>query len=479
MDVKNDKVITLLGYFSKYELNRFRKFLLSPYFNENEDAVVFYDALEFFLRKEKPEFTRDSIWKKAFRKAPYSEQKYRRLASDLTKLAYRFLSVEWHERGGLSLYEGILKRVNAAPLNKHYKTALRNFRKELDDHSYRDSYYFYYKYISEYESHVHLERTNARRTTLSNLQDADTNLDTFYIINKLKHFCDALNYKTFLSIEIEVKLLPQLLQFVEENGYLDIPIVHIYYHISKTLTHPENSDHYYKIVELLEEHYMLFSPTELRTMYIYATNYCITQINLGNAEYYRILYELYFILLKRKTIFNKEGELDERHYKNIISLGVRLKDYDGIENFILEYSPKLPKIVKDNALTYNLAHVYYSKRDYEKVIEQLRYVEYNDVFYALGSRFMLLKTYYETSEFKAFEAQMDSFNIYLRRNKLISGDMKIQYMNCLKYIKKMYNTPKYNKDTFVGLKQKIEENPQVINKNWLYEKLDELIDSRR
>lgn len=464
---------------NKYELNRFRKFLNSPYFNDSSEILDFFTAIEYFIRNDLEGVNRVMVWEKSFGKVKYGEQKYRRLASDLTKLAYRFLSVEWHERDGLSGQEGVLKKVNAAPLGKHYKTALRNFRKDLDEHNYQNSDFYYYKYVSEYESHIHLERINAKRTTLQNLEEADVSLDVYYIINKLKHYCDALNYKRFLSIEIEVKLLPQLLQFILDNGYLKIPAIHIYYNISKTLTDFENTDNYFELVELLEQHHELFPKPELRTLYIYATNYCITQLNLENKAFFRILYELYFTLLMRKTIFNHEDELDERHYKNIISLGISLKDYDGVEEFILEFSPKLQKRVRDNALTYNLAHLYYAKQDFGKVIEQLSHVEYNDVFYALGSKLILLKTYYDTNEFMAFEAQVDSFSIYIRRNKLISGEMKTQYMNYLKFIRKLYYIPKYEKGEILKLKEKIEKTTQVTNKSWLKEKVDEKLENRK
>lgn len=479
MKESDDKVISLLAYMSKYELNRFRKFLNSPYFNDSSDIVDFYDSLEYYIRSDRTKITRLLVWKRAFSKQKYVEQKYRRYASDLTKLAYRFLSVEWHEKDGLSGLEGVLKKVNAAPLGKHYNTALRNFRKDLEGHSFQNSDFYYYKYVSEYESHVHLERIHAKRSTLINLQEADISLDIYYIINKLKHYCDALNYKRILSIGIEVKLLNKLFQFIIDNGYLEVPAIHIYYTISKTLTNIEEKEHYFKLVELLEEHFELFPKPELRTLYIYATNYCITQINLGNGDFYRLLYELYFTLLMRRTIFDHENQLDERHYKNIISLGLNLKEYDEVEAFILKYSPMLSKKVRENALTYNLANLFYAKEDYDKVIEQLRYVEYKDVFYALGSKFMLLKTYYDSKKFNALEAHIDSFSIYIRRNKLISGDSKIQYMNCVKFIKKIYNTPKYDKKDIQKIKEKIENTSQVHIKNWLLEKTDELLGNKK
>jgi hypothetical protein len=471
---KEEKVVSLLRSFSKYELNRFRKFLSSPYFNENEELVSWFDALDKQLRQVNGALDKEKLWTSVQGKCPFNQTKYRRLCSDLTQLGYRFLSLEWHERDSLSSQEGLLKRVNAGTLGKHYATALRNIRRTLDDGALRDSTYFYYKYISEYESHLHLERSNAKRSTLDNLQAADRYLDAYYIINKLKHYCDSQNYKSILSIEVEVRLLPNLLRFVEENGYLEIPAVDIYYSISKTLSEPDNPKYYYHLLELLGEHYLAFPPAELRTLYVYATNYCIQQINRGNKDFYRELYDLYFTLLDRRTIFNQEGELDERHYKNVITLGLRLGDYDGVEDFIMQYSPLLKKEFRDNALTFNLAQLHYAKGDYGKVIGLLRYVEYKDVFYALGGKTLLLKTYYELDEHTAMDAHIDSFRIYLRRNKLISGSVKQQYTNFLRLTKKLMFLPPRSREDAAALEQQVLSTDVFVNKNWLLEKLEGL-----
>ncbi len=473
MNLEEDKIISILLTFSKYELNRFRKFLNSPYFNENKNLILFYLSIEKSLGKKLSGLGREDIWKGAFANKKFNELKYRRFNSDLTKLAYRFLSIEWHERETLSGMEGVLKKVNTADLGKHYMTALRNIRKELDENLIRNDYYYYYRYISEYESHMHLERIKIKRTSLDNLQEADSNLDVFYIINKLKHYCDALNYKTFLSIGIDVKLLPSLMQFIEENDYLKYPAVDIYYTISKTITEPENKENYFYLLELLENNYYLFPDIELRTLYIYATNFCITRINSGDKDFFKVLYDLYSILLERKTIFNHD-ELDERHYKNIITLGVRLKDYSGVETFILEYSPKLKIEYRENALSYNLAHLYFAQKKYTEVIEQLSVVEYSDLFYALGSKLILLKTYYEMNEYAAMESFIDTFRIYLRRNKLITGKMKTQYMNFLKFFKKLTSIPLYEKNSFAQLEELINKTDEVTNKAWLLEKISGL-----
>ena len=62
-------------------------------------------------------------------------------------------------------------------------------------------------------------------------------------------------------------------------------------------------------------------------------------------------------------------------YKNITTVGLQVKEYGWVENFIQKYTSYLPKDNRENALTYNLAKVYFSQKKYNQVIEQLREVE--------------------------------------------------------------------------------------------------------
>ncbi len=472
MQIWDDKVVELIRSFSGAELNRFGKFLLSPYFNENERISEMFSVLADYVRQDMRHARRTDAWKRVFGNKPFEEQKYRRICSDLTKLAYRFLSVETLEKDAIASSAKLLGGLNSVELHKHYLTALRNLRREQERDEIRNADFHFYKFQSEYESHVHLERMKASRKTLSNLQASDRHLDMFYLINKLKHYCDSLNYKTFLNIGIDIRLLPALLQFIEENGYLEDPAVEIYYVISKTINDRENSDWYYKLVGLLETHFRIFPKTELRMLYVYATNYCIQHINLGEKSFYRELYQLYFTLLEKRIIFSDADELDERHFKNIITLGIRLGDFEGVEGVIREYTPLLKKEHRDNAFTFNLAQMYHAKGEFGKVIEQLRTVEYQDIFYALGSTLLLLKTYYELGEHTAMEAHIDSFRIYLRRNKLVAGSVKTQYLNFLRFVKKMYSLPRYAETEVIKLREKIKDTKLIINKEWLLMKLE-------
>ena len=125
-------------------------------------------------------------------------------------------------------------------------------------------------------------------------------------------------------------------------------------------------------------------------------------------------------------------------------------------------------------MSYNLAKVYFHKEDYQKVIEQLREVEYKNLSYTMGGRLMLLKTYYELNELDALESLLDSYGIYLRRNKLISREVKQQLMNGIRFTRKLASLAPYDKPGIQKLKTQINNCKALAAKKWLLEKVEML-----
>ena len=86
---------------------------------------------------------------------------------------------------------------------------------------------------------------------------------------------------------------------------------------------------------------------------------------------------------------------------------------------------------------------------------------------------MLLKTYYELEEILAMDSLIDSFRIYLRRNKLISKEVKQRYLNVLRFVKKLSNTPN-DVAAIEKVKKQIHDCKALADKNWILEKVEEL-----
>ena len=145
-----------------------------------------------------------------------------------------------------------------------------------------------------------------------------------------------------------------------------------------------------------------------------------------------------------------------------------------MEYFIQHYTEKLSAEHRANALTYNLAKVYFHQAEYDKVIEQLREVEYQSPVYALGSKLLLLLTYFEMGEFLALDSLLDSFRIYLRRNQQISREVKQQYLNVIRFARKLSRINPGDEKRLLKIEQQVQNCKTLAARQWLQEKIAEL-----
>ena len=155
---------------------------------------------------------------------------------------------------------------------------------------------------------------------------------------------------------------------------------------------------------------------------------------------------------------------------------MRNGEYEWTEQFITNYNSKLPDEFRENAVSYNLALVYFYQKKYDKVIQQLQSVDYEDIGYNLNAKSMLIAVYYELDVDDALLSQMDSFKTYLYRHKDIAENKKMHYANLMKYVRKLLKLNKGNKLEIENIKKEMEEDRKIgiASEKWILEKLAEL-----
>lgn len=472
------KLISLLQTFSKQDLNQFRKFIHSPYYNENQELIQLFQLINDQLNNSFSKLANISlekriIWKKIFGKINYQDTKMRRLSSDLNKLAEQFLILKKLEKEPLKKQIILLQTTNAPPLAKHFTNTLNLTQKAQKKLGFQNASFHYNAYLIEKEQHINAERTEVKTYRMKHLEQADYHLDCYYMIQKLKHYCDVLGYANFREIHAHIQLPPSFLEYIYQSDYIKDVGVYTYYLIAQMFLYPENESYFQQLKKTLKNKGNLFPKTELNTLYIHLKNYCIhKKINIGQSSFFLELFDIFKTLLEQEIII-ENGIILPQPYKNIITVGLHVQAFEWVENFIQTYTQKLPPENQENALNYNLAKVYFHQKQYEKVIDQLREVEYKSLIYALGGKLMLLKTYYELKEDRALESLIDSFRIYLRRNKLISKDVQQQYLNVLRFVKKMANVAPYDKEAIEKIRLQIDNCKALADKKWIVEKINE------
>lgn len=461
-----------------YERNSFKKFLMSPYFNKNNALLglheVYSELSEIQIEKEQKE----TIWNSIFDDKKYDDTKFRKLNSDLLKLFERFITIEAFEKDNQTKLTLELKAINDRNLDILYnsvKAKLDRYEKYNIDKS-ADHYYFLYETEkTKFELKTDIERKSKRSDFAKefNIAEISRNLDVFYLSEKLKYISTTLSWSKLYKIEIEPFDITPIKKIVSERKEI-IPPIALYYQIYLTLIEPEELRHFLILRKLINKYLDVFPPKEQRYILDSAVSYGVGKVNSGHLELQKPTLDLYKEALEYEGFYDN-GFLSPTSFRNIVFFALRTKEFVWAELFVNTYCERLKKEHRENAVTFNLARIAFYQKDFEKVIQLLQMVEYNDVFYNLVSRTFLLASYYELEEYDSLEALVNSTNIYLRRDKGISESSKRNYLNQNKFLKKIMNVNQNDKNAIKKLKVQLNEAKGVASKPWLLEKINELL----
>ena len=469
------KAFIALQALNIYELNRFKKFLHSPYFNVNDQIRNLFAAWEPVLRGETDQVPmRSESWSSSTSGKEYNDLKFRKLCSDLLKLFERFLAQEAFEKNPLHRADYLMQSVYEKRLEPLYKSAMRTAQRLSDQTYLRPAFHFFYKY--SYEKWLYsLSGLEIDRSRPINVEEIAQNLDLFYVAEKLRYFCYVLTSKTISTAhEYDLLFMDEIIALVEAEGYNDIVPINFYYQIYLTQKEPGNPAHYEKLRSLINESILLVPEAEGKEIIDATLNYCIQRINEGKSEYLREVHNLYREALDNELIFVNE-KITAWTFRNMIVTGLRLGEYDWVESFIARYQQRLDEKYRDNAVSFNSANLYFYKKEYDRVISLLQEVEYEDPSYNLNSKTMLLLTYYELDEIEALISLVSSFSTFLRRSKDITSQRKSHYLSLIKFVRGLVRVQTASEAEILKLRKQIETTEGVVNKSWLLEKIDELL----
>jgi hypothetical protein len=395
--------------------------------------------------------------------------RFRHTLTDLTRLLEKFFIQ-------LSLNE------NAAAQKKFLSTELlkRNldkfFAQQLSETKKTSATK---KDIAHYEnlvtwSELTYEFTSSRRnrqpdTELQNLSD---NLDNFYLVKKIKYCCEILNRSNILGAKYNVPLLEPLLAYLKNTNHSS-PLIAIYYQTLLTITENKNEEHFSKLKKLLQKHHHEITAKENRDIYAFAQNYCIRQLNTGNTKYLYELLEIYKVVLAERIIFDN-NHLSHADFKNICAVSIRLNELKWTEDFILSYAKLLSAELRKNSVNYNTARLHFARNQFKPAIKLLTTVEFTDVFYHLDAKSLLLKIYFENREYEPLYSLINTFRIYLKRNKQISDYQRTIYNNLLSRVRLLAQLHAGDKLFSEKIKAELHTDLPVADTNWLKEKIAEL-----
>ncbi len=470
----NNKTYTILQSFDKYEVNRLRKFLQSPYFNMNEAIVELFEVfIKDIFSKSAKDLSKEIIWRKIYKEKKYDDVRFRKLNSELLKLVEKFLAQQVYEDNPIHQAVHLMEAISNKKLEKLHSSAMRTANRLSKQQEFKPANFYFYQYEIQ-KNYYELTEYENKRGEKSNIEEIALNLDYFYFSEKLRIHNSILSRQNVANHQYSIAMIDEISSIIEKNNYEGIAPIEIYFQISLINEDFENEDHYFKLKKLVSKYIDQFPLSEAILIGKYVLNYSIYKINKGIQKFVREYFEAYREFLEKEIIFEEKEGLSPWEFKNTIVTALRLGEFKWVDNFIRKYSGKIPEVYRENAITFNSAQLYFYQKKYDQVIRLLNQVEYEDLTYNLNSKLMLIAVYYETDEIEPLYHLFESFRVYLNRNKKITIDRKNRFLNLIKFTKKLTKLMPGDKKGIEKLNNEIAETQGIINLKWLKEKIAEL-----
>lgn len=474
-------LIEILSKLSSKELKEFGEYVRSPFFNKNESVIKLFD----YLRKQYPDFAEDKVQKnfiynKIFPSIEYNDGFIRTLMFELTALAENYLSYTDYKHSYFIDKQFLLYELNNRQLDRLFEKNMKIVSKKLNELEIKDTDYFYNKYTIDYENFFYLGRTKLDKTEKivkkSDVEDMFNNLTYFYLMNTMKLYMYSLNVMELYNFRFNTGMMEDAIKALKAGQYVDIPMVSISYHVLMLFLKENDTSYFYKTKELVQKFENKLDEGQLHNTYTNLHNYCRRMIRKGRTEFLGEVFDLYNIEIKKK-LYPLHNEMSFRFYTNVVETALRLKKYQWAKEFIEKYKNELPPANMENSYNYTLALYEFETKNFVKSLEILSKVKYNDVFHKIKYRCLLLMLYYELDYGDMLFSHMDAFNHFLINDTLISYNRKKYYYSFLKHVKYLYNSKKRkNPASLLNIKQKIMEEKGGFSREWLMEKVNEIMD---
>lgn len=433
---------------------------------------------DFIVQKERAgteleTLNRALVWSAVYGEKTYNDATLRRLMSDLLQLALHFLALETQRQDPVAEDLYLQRALENTALIKHLGGVERRIEQRLADSEGFGARYYLNEFRFRWNIFERASRSMGRTHYIEKLLDADESLDRVYIVQKLKSHIAWLVFRGFRQTAVQHNLPPGFWEYANHPRFSDVPLIAVYLTVIRCLTEPDEEAHFRQLLSELERFARQITREDLRECYHIAQNYCAFKINQGKSEYSSLVFQIFKQIIAQQLLL-EDNQLSESMFKNIVTVSLGQGEYAFAENFIETWSAHLPAAVRENARTFNLSHLYFYQKRYAEVIRLLANVEYKDVSYALSSKLTLLRTYYELDEYQALDSLLDSFRIYLRRNRVISNTVRREYINYLTVVKNLSTLAPGDRPGLARLREKFLRSGTTMPKKWLLEKMDEL-----
>jgi hypothetical protein len=469
--MEKSKLVILLRTLDVWQLRNLRELVESPFFNKQEIVLQLLDVILHHLRKGELVPELEEMHTRLWPELAYDHQRLRYVMTDLTRLVEEFLVQKQLEGKpwlhGRMLLEGLAARKQ----EKFFGQGLAKALEKLDKDGYRDAD-FHYERFRLHQLALAFETERKEKTNTDWLHPLIEDLQTFFFGTRLRLVCDLVS-KTGGKVEEQDKeLLEELRKRLGRQMGTESSAIVVYETILQMLTHPDHELYYRKLRMNLRAMMPHFRRDELVHLYGFALSYSIQQLNSDADFYLNEILMLYREQLEGKVLYEK-GVFPTQHFKNIVTVGLRLKEYDWTRQFIATESKHLPEADRNHIVDYSNAAVHYVLGEYAQSRKLLQNLSFSELVYELEGKILLMKSLYELNEFAALAQLAERQMKFLSSAAQLTDRQRNFHSNFVRFLMRLVQFRQGSRAPLGALIGEIEAAREASDLKWLRQKVDE------
>ncbi|MFN8282563.1 MAG: hypothetical protein U0U67_05075 [Chitinophagales bacterium] len=409
------KLIQICLSLNKAEKRNLKKWMSMNVVNENDDIFRFFNFIISRKKIDAKSVTKLKAHHYLYPKKPFNDLRIRHLVWLTSELVESFI-VYYYTENKIGMKEKILADFYIHKgLFSYANHTIDDAHAIIEKESLKNAAF----YRDIYDLGITYYDINSRnnRTKDFNINDTIHSFTTYTIIEVLKSACIVSTIQRVMEFKDQQYLLPSILELLPNSAFLQIPIVRIYYN-TYLFVSSENETAFESFLKDIKENEVLFSFQDLSNLYRTAISFCIKKSN-QNIEYYtQQTFELYLYTIK-KGILIEDNELNRFAFTNTVSVGIKLKEFDKVNDFVKKFSTQISKAYRKNTIDFNSAKILYATNQSDKALKILLTNEFKDTLWNVNAKFLVLKILFENRDFDLFAVQFKAFSTYIRRQKNI------------------------------------------------------------
>ncbi len=476
--MNNSKLVVTLQKLRPSDWKRFLDFLASPYHNRQGRLLELAKHLQDCLDSGRPDLLeRHYLHQLLFDDKPFRLQAIKDQFSALQKLVRRFLALEHFREIPIQEKLFTLQQAQNRQMAALRRQQARSIEKLLSVSSEESEHTSVLQYQFLEREKEHLLQRRDRRSASQLLRQQINQLDAFYWKERLRLSAEWLSLDQVLQQKTSTAPLQEgWIALARELPHVqELSSVQLYSAIIAMLSRPfpDSEPFFLELIEGLQAgHLSNSSPTEIHSFFLFALNYCTARINSGNSRYYEYLFQLYEQMVAQELLL-RQGALSQWTFINIVATGCHLQKFEWTLAFIHNHYTLLPTEQQLNALNYNLALLFFYQKAYDQALEYLPQVQYTDPYYALNSRVLQIRIFFEKQEWLLLDSLLERLRIYLLREKAIPAKRKQEVNELMRFTRQLaqlIEQPKgeQSKNTDLEvLRNEITAARVVMHRDWL------------